>query len=202
MVRPILKNRNWTNKVISCTNLTNYTVRNFLSSKKKRLLGNKSKKNNINTMISINSNFIFRKMTKKIKNLENSNIKIGSIIILLSTKYQGKKVILLRITKSGLYVISGLYKLNGIPIRRVNPKYIFPTGVYIDISDINTKIFSDEYFDALKKYKEYQNNNFTNRIKMSHNLRQSYIDRFLQKKIDKDIFLAPYLKSNYIHTSL
>ena len=192
------KKKIWTNSVISCTNLTSFTVNNFLESKK---IKNFQKKNS-KCSFSINKSFNFKKLSKKMKIFPNPNIKDGSIVILLSSNFQGKKAILLKTTKLGLHVISGMYKLNGIPIRRVNPRYILPTGIQINIDDINTAIFNDEYFNGLNKSKRYHDNRLKSRISLSHNLRQIYIDRCLQKKIDSSVFLGAYLKSNYLHTSL
>ena len=192
------KKKIWTNSVISCFKLTSFTVKNLLKSKKKKNFENKY--SNFNS--DLNTGFQFKKLTRKIKIFGNSHIKKGSIVILLSSNLQGKKAIILNTTKLELFVISGMYRLNGIPIRRVNPRYILPTDIQIDIDDINTTIFNDEYFIALKKSKKYLDIKLKNRIAMSHNLRQTYIDRCLQKKIDTNIFLDAYLKSNYLHTSI
>jgi large subunit ribosomal protein L6e len=195
-----LKKKIWTNSVISCTNLKNFTLRDFSEYKNK--VAKKFKKNSYGYTFGLSKIFNLDKPKRKERKSNSLNIKIGSVIILLSSNFQGRKAILLKITKSGLFVISGPYKINGIPLRRVNPRYIIPTHVEIDLNGINTTILSDEYFMALKKSQRSENNNFKNRIIMAHNLRQTYIDRCLQKKIDTDLFLNSYLKSNYVNTSI
>jgi large subunit ribosomal protein L6e len=196
-----LKKKIWTNSVISCTNLKNFTLRDFSEYKNIKNVAKKYKKHSYGYTFGLSKIFNLDKPNGKERKSGSLNIKIGSVIILLSSNFQGRKAILLKITKSGLLVISGPYKINGIPLRRVNPRYIIPTDVKIDLSGINTTILSDEYFMALKKSQRSQNNNFKNRITMAHNLRQTYIDRCLEKKIDTDLFLDAYLKSNYVNTS-
>ena len=196
-----LKRKIWTNSVISCTNLKNFTLKNFSEYKNKKTVAKKFKNNSYCYTFGLSKIFNLDKTKEGKKKSRGLNIKIGSVIILLSSNFQGRKAILLKITKSGLFVISGPYKINGVPLRRVNPRYIIPTHVAIDINGINTTILNDEYFIALKKSQKNQNNNLKNRITMAHNLRQTYIDRCLQKKIDTDLFLGPYLKSNYVNTA-
>jgi large subunit ribosomal protein L6e len=196
-----LKRKIWTNSVISCTNLAKFTLRDFSEYKNKKIVSKKFKKGSYGYIFGLSKLFNLDNTKGKEKKSRNLNLKIGSVIILLSSSFQGKKAILLKITKSGLFVVSGPYKINGIPLRRVNPRYTIPTRIEIDVTGINTAILNDEYFTVLKRSQKNQNNNFKNRIIMAHNLRQTYIDRCLQKKIDTDFFLGAYLKSNYVNTS-
>lgn len=48
--------------------------------------------------------------------------------------------------ESGLLLVSGPYKVNGVPIRRVNQAYVIATKSKIDVSKVDVSKFTDEYF--------------------------------------------------------
>ena len=49
--------------------------------------------------------------------------------------------------------LSGPFKINGVPIRRVNQTYVVATSTKIDVSGVNVKKFDDSYFAREKKKK-------------------------------------------------
>ena len=52
--------------------------------------------------------------------------------------------------------ISGPFKVNGVPLRRVNQAYVIGTSTKVDISAVNVDSFGDKYFakEAQKKKKK------------------------------------------------
>merc|ERR1711988_1744239 len=70
----------------------------------------------------------------------------GSVVILLSGRFRGRRVVVLKRMDSGLLLVTGPYKLNGVPLKRVNPAFVIPTSTKLNVSGADVKSVEDAYF--------------------------------------------------------
>jgi large subunit ribosomal protein L6e len=55
--------------------------------------------------------------------------------------------------ESGLLLVSGPYKINGVPLRRVNQAYVIATSTKVDVTGVDVSSINDAYFARSKETK-------------------------------------------------
>jgi large subunit ribosomal protein L6e len=79
----------------------------------------------------------------------------GTVVILLAGRFRGKRVILLKHLSEGTLLITGPFKINGVPLRRVNARYVIATNTKVALKGVDDKtlekISEPNYFTKEKK---------------------------------------------------
>lgn len=77
----------------------------------------------------------------------------GRVVIIVAGKHKGKRVVVLKVLKSGLLLITGPFSLNSCPLRRISQRYIIATQTRINMEKVVIpEHINDAYFKReLKK---------------------------------------------------
>jgi large subunit ribosomal protein L6e len=84
----------------------------------------------------------------------------GTVLILLAGAHKGKRVVFIRQLKSGLLLVTGLVKINGVPARRVNQSYVIATSTKVELPAgvvSAAEKLDDVFFAKAKKTAQRQN---------------------------------------------
>ncbi|KAE8453794.1 hypothetical protein EG329_009306 [Mollisiaceae sp. DMI_Dod_QoI] len=133
----------------------------------------------------------------------------GTVLILLAGRFRGKRVILLKNLDQGVLLVTGPFKINGVPLRRVNARYVIATSHKVDLAGVDQKkveeVGSEKYFAAEKSEKKKGEEAFfkqgekpeKKKPSSSRAADQKAVDKALLSTIKKEPFLISYLASTF-----
>ncbi|PHU18761.1 60S ribosomal protein L6 [Capsicum chinense] len=120
-----------------------------------------------------------------------STITPGTVLIILAGRFKGKRVVFLKqLVGSGLLLVTGPFKVNGVPLRRVNQAYVIATSTKVDVSGVNVEKIDDKYFakQVEKKVKKGEGEFFEEKKEEKNVLPQEKKDE--QKAVDTALLKA------------
>lgn len=133
----------------------------------------------------------------------------GTVLILLAGRFRGKRVVLLKNLSQGVLLVTGPFKVNGVPLRRVNSRYVIATRTKVDISGIDNsvveKVGGEKYFAREKSIKSKGEEAFFKQGEKpepkkvaSHRAEdQRSVDKAILANLKKEPFLLSYLGSTF-----
>jgi len=136
------------------------------------------------------------------------SIQKGTVVILLAGRFAGKRVVVLdQLQPSGLLLVSGPYKVNGVPLRRVAQRYVIATSTKVDVSsvkvpaEVTDKLWSrpkQTKKDSDKKSEEkFFGKKINKELPAAFVQYQQQVDNALEKVIDSVPNLKDYLSTRF-----
>jgi len=138
------------------------------------------------------------------KAILRSSITPGTVLILLAGRFAGKRCVFLKQLDSGLLLVTGPFKLNGVPLRRVSQAYVIATSTHVDISSVSVpETVNDAYFAKAKAAKSSKEGEFfgegKDKVEVSEERKseQKTVDTALLAAIKEVESLDKYLKASW-----
>ncbi|CAG8457937.1 9815_t:CDS:2 [Paraglomus occultum] len=145
---------------------------------------------------------ISRKTAKPTK--LRQSITPGSVLILLAGRFRGKRVVFLKQLTSGLLLVTGPYKFNGVPLRRVNQAFVVATSTKIDIKAVQLDGLDDQFFKREKAGSSTAEGEFFGDDKKKKKVypetkaaKQKAVDKPIIEAVAKAPHLGDYLRSRF-----
>ncbi|EFE43352.1 hypothetical protein TRV_01912 [Trichophyton verrucosum HKI 0517] len=138
-----------------------------------------------------------------------ASLQPGTILILLAGRFRGKRVVLLKHLPQGVLLVTGPYKLNGVPLRRVNARYVIATSASVKLTGLDEKtlekVSQPGYFTAGKSTEKKGEEAFFKQGEAPEKKKttserasdQKAVDSALLATIKKEEFLDSYLASSF-----
>ncbi|CAM9288928.1 unnamed protein product [Laminaria digitata] len=132
-----------------------------------------------------------------------SSITPGTILILLSGRFRGKRVVFLKQLPSGTLLVTGPYQVNGVPLRRVNQAYVIATSMKVDLSKVTNPVTDDSYFTRVSAAKKTEEDQFfeqgakSSTVSDKRKADQKVVDAGLIAAVNAEPLLKAYLNAKF-----
>ena len=127
----------------------------------------------------------------------------GQVVILLSGRFRGRRVVFLKKLESGLLLVTGPYKYNGVPLKRVNAAYVLPTNTKLKLDgkvadSVNDKLFLKTLIKR-EKEEDFFVDEKTKRERISEERKktQNDVDTQVKKAVDEVPMMKEYLRNRF-----
>merc|ERR1711872_851776 len=118
-----------------------------------------------------------------------ASITPGTILIILAGLHKGKRVVFLKALRSGLLLVTGPFKYNGVPLRRVNQRYVIATGTKLDLTGVELpKEVDDELLNRKEIKATRTAENFLSEDDTKYTVSEQR--KLLQKQVDSKVISA------------
>ncbi|KAH3682705.1 hypothetical protein WICPIJ_006333, partial [Wickerhamomyces pijperi] len=127
----------------------------------------------------------------------------GTVLILLAGRFRGKRVVYLKHLEDNTLLVSGPFKVNGVPLRRVNARYVIATSTKVDVSAVEVSKFDVAYFAREQSKKSKGEAQFfgeeqpKKEVKAERVADQKNVDAALIAEIKKTPLLKQYLAATF-----
>jgi len=130
----------------------------------------------------------------------------GAVVIILAGRFRGKRVVFLKQLQSGLLLVTGPYKINGVPLRRINQAYVLATSTRLDVSKVDVSKIDDAFFAKSKAAKQEKKSFLATEQKKAElpairKTEQSRVDAALKPLIAAVPALNHYLNAKFTLTN-
>merc|ERR1719446_1671213 len=136
------------------------------------------------------------------------NITPGTVLILLSGRFKGSRVVFLKQLDSGLLLITGPYKVNGVNLRRVNQAYVIATSTKVDVSGVDVSAINDDTFKRVAKETKkegsedfFQADSKKTECSAERKALQAKVDKAVSAAVSKVPQLKAYLRASFSLTA-
>ena len=127
----------------------------------------------------------------------------GQVVILLSGKFRGRRVVYLKKLESNLLLVTGPYKYNGVPLKRVNAAYVLPTNTKLEVDGKVADSVKDDFFKRVDIKRETEKDFFVEdkvkkeRVTKDKADAQTKVDTEVKKAVDKVPMMKEYLRNRF-----